>query len=104
MDICRQIFANVENWTQATLTARLPCTNDRMQKRTLVHSIAIGGKTISGEYLKNIMGISSEYPENIGEISVGGMELGESLRYLGCDRAHKDFCNLGGTNRRLDLG
>ena len=30
------------------------------------------------------------------------MELGESLRYLGCDRAHKDFCNLGGTNRRLD--
>ena len=21
---------------------------------------------------------------------------------VGCDRAHKDFCNLGGTNRRLD--
>ena len=103
MDICRQIFANVENWTQATLTAELPFTKGRMQKRTLVHNIA-SCKTISGEYLKNIMGISSEYPENIREISVGGMELGESSRYLGCDRAHKDFCNLGGTNRRLDLG
>ena len=48
MDICRQIFANVENWTQATLTAELPCTKGRMQKRTLVHNIAMGAKPYQG--------------------------------------------------------
>ena len=60
-------------------TGELPCTKGRMQKRTLVHNIAIVGKTLSGEYLKNIMRISSEYLENIGEISGGGMELGERV-------------------------
>ena len=64
-----------------------------------------GGRHLVKHYQGNIMRISAEYEEYIiRRISGGGMELGESSRYLGCDLAHKDFCNLGGTNRRLDLG
>ena len=62
MDICRKLFANVENWTEAKPRG----TKGRMQKRTLVQNIAfVGGrhllKPYQEEYLKNIRRISGGY-------------------------------------------
>ena len=71
MDICRKLFANVENWTEAKPRGTKPCTKSRMQKRTLrMKNIAfVGGrhllKPYQEEYLKNIRRISEEYQKNI---------------------------------------
>ena len=67
-----------------------------IQMRTLVQNIAILYFQISRSMSVNI---PAGYLKNICRREPEG---GESLRYRGCDRAHKDFCNLGGTNRRLD--
>ena len=67
-----------------------------IQLRTLVQNIVILYFQISRSMSVNI---PAGYLKNICRRESEG---GESLRYRGCDRAHKDFCNLGGTNRRLD--
>ena len=89
--ICKiKIF---ENWTQPRCEAR--CAQRAECKRehssiTLQFWGAPFAKTLSSG------GISEEYQENIRGNGAG--------REFEMRSAHKDFCNLGGTNRRLDLG